>query len=115
MRSSDWSSDVCSSDLNVRHGLNKDLGFTDVDRVENIRRVGEVAKLMADAGLIVLCGFISPFRAERRMVREMMKEDEFQGVFVDTPRAQAEKSNEKGRFKKARRGEFAKLTCIDHP
>ncbi|HEY9554798.1 sulfate adenylyltransferase subunit CysN [Allosphingosinicella sp.] len=100
---------------NVRHGLNKDLGFTDVDRVENIRRVGEVAKLMADAGLIVLCAFISPFRAERRMVREMMKEDEFMEVFVDTPLAEAEKRDEKGLYKKARRGELANFTGIDSP
>ena len=70
---------------NVRHGLNRDLGFTDADRVENIRRVGEVAKLMTDAGLIVLCAFISPFRAERQMVRELAGADEFIEMFVDTP------------------------------
>src|SRR4029077_12248888 len=70
---------------NVRHGLNRDLGFTDADRVENIRRVGEVAKLFVDAGLIVLCSFISPFRAERRMVRELVEDGEFMEVFVDAP------------------------------
>jgi bifunctional enzyme CysN/CysC len=100
---------------NVRHGLNKDLGFTDADRVENIRRVGEVAKLMADAGLIVLCAFISPFRAERRMVREMMKEGEFMEIFVDTPLAEAEKRDEKGLYAKARRGQLANFTGIDSP
>ncbi|PWG02111.1 sulfate adenylyltransferase subunit CysN [Sphingosinicella humi] len=100
---------------NVRHGLNKDLGFTDVDRVENIRRVGEVAKLMSDAGLIVLCAFISPFRAERRMVREMMKEGEFMEIFVDTPLADAERRDEKGLYKKARRGQLSNFTGIDSP
>ncbi len=70
---------------NVRHGLNRDLGFTDVDRVENIRRVGEVAKLFVDAGMIVMCSFISPFRAERRMVRELVGTEEFLEVFIDTP------------------------------
>jgi bifunctional enzyme CysN/CysC len=100
---------------NVRHGLNKDLGFTDADRVENVRRVGEVAKLMADAGLIVLCAFISPFRAERRMVRDMMKEGEFMEVFVDTPLAEAEKRDAKGLYKKARRGELTNFTGIDSP
>jgi bifunctional enzyme CysN/CysC len=100
---------------NVRHGLNKDLGFTDVDRVENVRRVGEVARLMADAGLVVLCAFISPFRAERRMVREMMKEGEFVEVFVDTPLAVAEERDVKGLYKKARRGDLANFTGIDSP
>ena len=100
---------------NVRHGLNKDLGFTDADRVENIRRVGEVARLMTDAGLIVLCAFISPFRAERRMVREMMHEGEFVEVFVDTPLADAERRDVKGLYQKARRGELANFTGIDSP
>jgi bifunctional enzyme CysN/CysC len=100
---------------NVRHGLNKDLGFTEADRVENIRRVGEVAKLMADAGLIVLTAFISPFRAERRMVREMMSEGEFVEVFVDTPLAEAEKRDVKGLYAKARAGQLKNFTGIDSP
>ena len=100
---------------NVRHGLNKDLGFTDADRVENIRRVGEVARLMADAGLIVMCAFISPFRAERRMVREMMAEGEFAEVWVDTPLAEAERRDVKGLYRKARSGELANFTGIDSP
>jgi bifunctional enzyme CysN/CysC len=88
---------------NVRHGLNKDLGFTEADRIENIRRVGEVAKLMTDAGLIVLTAFISPFRAEREMVRAMLPEGEFIEVFVDTPLEEAERRDVKGLYKKARR------------
>ena len=100
---------------NVRHGLNRDLGFTDADRVENVRRVGEVARLMADAGLIVLCAFISPFRAERRLVREMMAEGEFIEVHVDAPLAEAEKRDTKGLYRKARRGEIANFTGIDSP
>ena len=100
---------------NVRHGLNRDLGFTDADRVENIRRVGEVARLMADAGLIVLCAFISPFRAERRMVREMMRAGEFVEVHVDAPLAEAEKRDTKGLYRKARAGEIANFTGIDSP
>lgn len=100
---------------NVRHGLNKDLGFTEADRVENIRRVGEVAKLMTDAGLIVLTAFISPFRAERRMVREMMAAGEFIEVFVDTPLAEAEARDVKGLYKKARAGQLANFTGIDSP
>ncbi|MDQ4087124.1 MAG: sulfate adenylyltransferase subunit CysN [Pseudomonadota bacterium] len=100
---------------NVRHGLNKDLGFTDADRVENIRRIGEVAKLMADAGLIVLCAFISPFRAERRMVRDMLPEGEFCEVFVDTPLAEAEKRDAKGLYAKARTGQLPNFTGIDSP
>src|SRR4029077_20805057 len=91
---------------NVRHGLNRDLGFTDADRVENVRRVAEVAKLMADAGLIVLVSFISPFRAERDMARALMAEGEFYEVFVDTPLAEAEKRDEKGLYKKARSGQL---------
>jgi bifunctional enzyme CysN/CysC len=100
---------------NVRHGLNRDLGFTDADRVENIRRIGEVARLMADAGLIVLCAFISPFRAERRIVREMIGEAEFCEVYVDTPLAEAEKRDAKGLYAKARRGQLPNFTGIDSP
>jgi bifunctional enzyme CysN/CysC len=100
---------------NIRHGLNKDLGFTDADRVENIRRVGEVAKLMADAGLIVVTAFISPFRAERNMVRQMMQPGEFFEVFVDTPFATAEARDVKGLYKKARAGQLKNFTGIDSP
>ena len=100
---------------NVRHGLNKDLGFTDVDRVENIRRIAEVAKLMVDAGLIVITAFISPFRAERRMARALMTEGEFIEVFVDAPLAVAEERDPKGLYKKARRGELVHFTGIDSP
>lgn len=98
---------------NVRHGLNKDLGFTDADRVENIRRIGEVSRLMVDAGLIVLTAFISPFKAERRMVREQLAEGEFIEVFVDTPLAVAEERDVKGLYKKARAGELKNFTGID--
>ncbi len=100
---------------NVRHGLNKDLGFTDADRVENIRRVGEVAKLMTDAGLIVLVSFISPFRAERRMVRELMADGEFVEIFVDTPIAECERRDVKGLYAKARAGNLKNFTGIDSP
>jgi bifunctional enzyme CysN/CysC len=100
---------------NVRHGLNKDLGFTDADRVENIRRVAEVSRLMVDAGLIVLVSFISPFRAERRMARRLLETGEFIEVFVDTPLAVAESRDPKGLFKKARRGELKNFTGIDSP
>ena len=100
---------------NVRHGLNKDLGFTDVDRVENIRRIGEVAHLMVDSGLIVLTAFISPFRAERNMVREMLGEDEFIEVFVETPLEVCEQRDIKGLYKKARAGELKNFTGIDSP
>ena len=100
---------------NVRHGLNRDLGFTEADRIENIRRVGEVARLMADAGLIVLTAFISPFRAEREMVRKMMSEGEFIEVFVDTPLAEAEERDTKGLYAKARAGELKNFTGIDSP
>ncbi len=100
---------------NVRHGLNKDLGFTDADRVENVRRIGEVAKLMTDAGLIVLTSFISPFRAERDMVRGMMPEGEFIEIFIDTPLAEAEKRDVKGLYKKARSGQLKNFTGIDSP
>ncbi|MEH7830497.1 sulfate adenylyltransferase subunit CysN [Gemmobacter denitrificans] len=100
---------------NVRHGLNRDLGFTDADRVENIRRVGEVARLMTDAGLIVLTAFISPFRSERRMVRELMAEGEFMEVFVNTPLDVAEARDVKGLYKKARAGNLKNFTGIDSP
>ncbi|MEH6472461.1 MAG: sulfate adenylyltransferase subunit CysN [Halopseudomonas sp.] len=100
---------------NVRHGLNKDLGFTDADRVENIRRIAEVAKLMVDAGLIVLTAFISPFRSERDMAREMMDEEEFFEVFIDTPLDVAEERDVKGLYKKARKGELKNFTGIDSP
>ena len=100
---------------NVRHGLNKDLGFTEADRIENIRRVGEVAKLMADAGLIVLTAFISPFRAERDMVRSMLPEGEFIEIFVDTPLEVAEARDVKGLYKKARSGQLKNFTGIDSP
>lgn len=100
---------------NVRHGLNKDLGFTEVDRVENIRRVGEVAKLMVDAGLIVLVAFISPFRSERRMARELLEDDEFVEIFVDTPLMIAEQRDPKGLYRKARKGELKNFTGIDSP
>ncbi len=100
---------------NVRHGLNRDLGFTDADRVENIRRVGEVAKLMTDAGLIVITAFISPFRAERDMVRQMMAPGEFIEVHIDTPLAEAERRDVKGLYAKARAGKLANFTGIDSP
>jgi bifunctional enzyme CysN/CysC len=100
---------------NVRHGLNKDLGFTAQDRVENIRRVAEVSRLMVDAGLIVLVSFISPFRSERRMARALFAGGEFFEVFVDTPLAEAERRDVKGLYKKARRGELKNFTGIDSP
>ena len=100
---------------NIRHGLNRDLGFTEADRIENMRRVGEVARLMADAGLIVLTAFISPFRAEREMVRKMLPEGEFIEVFVDTPLTDAETRDPKGLYAKARAGEIKNFTGIDSP
>jgi len=100
---------------NVRHGLNRDLGFTEADRIENVRRVGEVARLMADAGLIVLTAFISPFRAERELVRNMLPEGEFIEVFVDTPIEEAERRDTKGLYAKARAGEILNFTGIDSP
>ncbi len=100
---------------NVRHGLNKDLGFTEADRIENIRRVGEVARLMTDAGLIVLTAFISPFRAERDMVRAMLPDGEFIEIFVDTPLEVAEARDVKGLYKKARSGALKNFTGIDSP
>jgi bifunctional enzyme CysN/CysC len=100
---------------NVRHGLNRDLGFTDADRVENIRRIAEVSALMVDAGLVVLVSFISPFRAERRLAREAVEDGEFIEVHVDTPLALAEERDPKGLYAKARRGELANFTGIDSP
>ena len=100
---------------NVRHGLNKDLGFTDAARVENIRRVGEVAKLMTDAGLIVLTAFISPFQAERDLVRAMVPDDGFVEVFVDAPLEVAEQRDVKGLYAKARSGDLKNFTGIDSP
>jgi bifunctional enzyme CysN/CysC len=98
---------------NVRHGLNRDLGFTEADRVENIRRVAEVAKLMVDAGLIVLVSFISPYRSERRLARSMIGEGEFVEVYVDAPLQECEKRDAKGLYAKARRGELRNFTGID--
>ena len=100
---------------NVRHGLNRDLGFTDADRVENIRRVAEVSKLMVQAGLIVIVSFISPFRNERRMARSLLEEGEFLEVFVDTPLNLAEQRDVKGLYKKARQGQLKNFTGIDSP
>jgi bifunctional enzyme CysN/CysC len=100
---------------NVRHGLNNDLGFTDADRVENIRRIGEVAKLMADAGLVVLSAFISPFHAERQMARDLLEDGEFIEIFVDTPLTLAEERDPKGLYKKARCGEIPNFTGIGSP
>jgi bifunctional enzyme CysN/CysC len=100
---------------NVRHGLNKDLGFTESDRVENIRRIGEVAKLMTDAGLVVLCSFISPFRAERRMIRELLDTGEFVEIFVDTPVEECVARDPKGLYKRALAGEIKNFTGVDQP
>jgi bifunctional enzyme CysN/CysC len=100
---------------NVRLGLNRDLGFSDADRAENVRRVGETAKLMLDAGLIVLAAFISPFRAERRMVREMLREGDFVEIFVDAPLAEAERRDPKGLYAKARAGDIPNFTGIGSP
>ena len=100
---------------NVRHGLNKDLGFTDADRVENIRRVAEMTKLMLDAGLIVIISFISPFKAEREMARSLFAEDEFVEIFIDTSLEVCEQRDPKGLYKKARRGEIKNFTGFDSP
>ena len=100
---------------NVRHGLSKDLGFTDEDRVENLRRVAEVSKLMVDAGLIVISAFISPFKSERQMARDLFSEDEFLEIFIDTPLEIAEQRDVKGLYKKARAGELKNFTGIDSP
>jgi adenylylsulfate kinase len=100
---------------NVRHGLNKDLGFTDADRVENIRRIGEVAKLFVDAGLIVMTAFISPFRSDRDMVRSLVPAGEFFEIFVDTPLDVCEQRDPKGLYKKARAGQIKNFTGLDSP
>jgi adenylyl-sulfate kinase len=98
---------------NVRHGLNKDLGFSDADRVENIRRIGEAAKLFADAGMMVLTAFISPFRSDRQMVRDLVEPGEFVEIFMDTPLAECEQRDPKGLYKKARAGQIKNFTGID--
>jgi len=98
---------------NVRHGLNQDLGFSDKDRIENIRRIGEMAKLFTDAGLIVLSAFISPFESDRQLVRELVTDGEFIEVFVDTPLAECEQRDPKGLYKKARAGKVSHVTGID--
>ena len=100
---------------NVRHGLNRDLGFTEADRVENIRRAGEVAKLMVDSGLIVICSFISPYRAEREMVRALVGDGEFIEVFVDTPIEECVRRDPKGLYSKAKAGKIKNFTGIDAP
>lgn len=98
---------------NVRHGLNKDLGFSDADRVENIRRIGEMAKLFADAGLIVMSAFISPFRSDRKLVRDLVEEKEFVEVYISTPLSTCEQRDPKGLYKKARSGQIKNFTGID--
>ena len=98
---------------NVRHGLNKDLGFSDADRVENIRRIGEMAKLFADAGLIVMSAFISPFRNDRKLVRDLVEEKEFVEVYISTPLSTCEQRDPKGLYKKARSGQIKNFTGID--
>jgi bifunctional enzyme CysN/CysC len=100
---------------NIRHGLNRDLGFSDADRAENIRRIGEVTKLLTDAGLIVIAAFISPSRAERARLRQMLRPGEFFEIFVDTPLAQAEARDVKGLYAKARSGQLQNFTGIDSP
>ncbi len=100
---------------NVRHGLNKDLSFTDSDRVENIRRIGEVSKLFTDSGLIVLSAFISPFKADRQQVRDLLKQGQFVEVFVDTPLEICEQRDPKGLYKKARAGDIKNFTGLDSP
>lgn len=100
---------------NVRHGLNKDLGFSEVDRIENIRRIGEVSKLFVDAGLITLTAFISPFKSDRQIARSLVKYDEFIEVFIDTPLEVCEQRDPKGLYKKARDGAIKNFTGIDSP
>lgn len=100
---------------NIRHGLNKELGFSDADRVENIRRIGEVSKLFVDSGTIVLSAFISPFRSDREKVRELVDEDEFIEIFVDVPLEVCEARDPKGLYKKARKGEIGDFTGISSP
>jgi len=98
---------------NVRHGLNKDLGFSDVDRVENIRRIGELSKLMVDAGILVITAFISPFKLDRRMVRDLVQDHEFVEIYMNTPIEECERRDSKGLYKKARVGEIHNFTGID--
>ena len=100
---------------NVRHGLNRDLGFTEPDRVENIRRAGEVARLMVEAGLIVICSFISPYRAERELIRSFVSSDEFIEVFIDTPIEECARRDPKGLYAKAKLGKIVNFTGIDSP
>lgn len=100
---------------NIRHGLNKDLGFTNADRIENIRRIGEVARLLVDAGIVTITSFISPFREERQMARDLFDKGEFVEIFVDTSLEEAENRDPKGLYKKARKGEIPNLTGIDSP
>ncbi|EEU8400271.1 adenylyl-sulfate kinase [Campylobacter lari] len=100
---------------NIRHGLNKDLGFDEASRVENIRRIGEVCKLFVDAGMIVLCAFISPFEKDRKLIKDLLDEDEYIEIFVDTPLEVCEKRDPKGLYKKARNGEIKNFTGIDSP
>lgn len=100
---------------NVRHGLNGDLGFDEVSRVENIRRIGEVCKLFVDAGMIVLCAFISPFEKDRKLIKDLLDDDEYIEIFVDTPLEICEKRDPKGLYKKVRNGEIKNFTGIDSP
>ncbi|MBX2079123.1 adenylyl-sulfate kinase [Campylobacter peloridis] len=100
---------------NIRHGLNKDLGFDEASRVENIRRIGEVCKLFVDAGMIVLCAFISPFEKDRKLIKDLLDEGEYIEIFVDTPLEICEKRDPKGLYKKARNGEIKNFTGIDSP
>lgn len=100
---------------NVRHGLNRDLGFSDQDRVENIRRIGEMSRLFVDAGMITLAAFISPFRADRNAVRERMEADDFVEVFIDTPLTTCEQRDPKGLYRRARDGQIKDFTGIDSP
>jgi bifunctional enzyme CysN/CysC len=100
---------------NIRGGLNRDLGFTDADRAENVRRTAEVSKLLVDAGVIVIASLISPFQRERQMARELFHQDEFIEVYVDTPLSEAEARDPKGQYEKARRGEIQRFTGIDSP
>lgn len=100
---------------NVRHGLNKDLGFSEIDRIENIRRIGEVSKLFLDSGLIVLTAFISPFKSDRELAKDLVNEDEFIEIFVDTPIETCEQRDPKGFYKKVRNGEIKNFTGIDSP
>ncbi|EAJ5672649.1 adenylyl-sulfate kinase [Campylobacter lari] len=100
---------------NIRHGLNKDLGFDEASRVENIRRIGEVCKLFVDTGIIVLCAFISPFEKDRKLIKDLLEEDEYIEIFVDTPLEVCEKRDPKGLYKKARNGEIKNFTGIDSP